>query len=183
VIQIKNSGDVTLKVYPASGGTVNGGATNAADTITAGSTTIYVTTNGLDWRIPLSGKGVSSCIKSQVVISTTATLAQAYSGSTILVDCSTGYTITLPAVKAGVWYDLVVTAIGGAVVVACPSSATLLRGGILGAGTVVVLAGRNQFTFHASNASIGDRVRLECDGTYWHTRGECTVAAAVSSAS
>lgn len=183
VAQVFNNTAVTLQVYPQTGGTIAGGASNAADPITAGSTTIYLASSALVWVILPSGKGVQGGIVPQVAVSSATTLTTAQSGFTVLVTGSSSYNITLPAATKGVVYKVVLVANGNAVTVKCPSSLTLLQGGVIGAATVVALAGRNQVTFHASNAAAGDHLVLECDGTNWHTRGWATTAAAFTSAS
>jgi hypothetical protein len=177
IVKNDDSNGTTLKIYPQTGGTVAGGATNASASLTAGSAVTYTTSNGSDWRSVASGIGVSGGLKKVVAISTTATLTATQSGALVLVTAGSAYTISLPALQAGLNYTLVqVSAASSGVTVAATS--TVLHGSSLGAATILAINGSTNILFASGVSLRGDKIELLCDGTGWAVRASARAAGA-----
>jgi len=49
MVTVINAGANALTVYPASGGAINGGSTNAGVSVSSGATAVFQTVDGLNW--------------------------------------------------------------------------------------------------------------------------------------
>jgi len=103
----------------------------------------------------------------------TVQLTQAQSGATVILGGSGVGTATLPAVAAGIWFNFMVVSVHQHVI---NGGASVMQGCIhhnTNGSTLARVAGANEssLTLHASNAAIGDSVRIVSDGTNWYVDG------------
>ena len=111
------------------------------------------------------------------------TLQERDSGKTFFLSADTEFAVTLPVPVKGMSFDFIVAQApsGADYTVVCSSSTNLIHGNITTSadGTAAdTSAGTAQgaVTFVDGNALVGDRVHLECDGTYWYATGFCSAA-------
>lgn len=102
------------------------------------------------------------------------TLTAADSGTIFHIDATTYVNVvTLPALQDGLEFDFVVKAVGVDFVVYTGSGTVYMKGSPLCASAPVVFATATvaQLDHSVGNATIGDRLHFECDGTYWYISG------------
>ena len=172
VTTVKNADvdSTSLKIYPQTGGTVAGGATNAADTLAAGSSVSYVTANGTDWKTVAYGLAVVGGLHKPLTISTTATLTAAQSGTVCFVNAGSAYTITLPAVQAGLNYTLIQSSAASSGVTVAAAGA-IVSGHLMGLSTGASVNAVTNVLFASGVSLKGDKLVYECDGTSWYVHG------------
>ena len=100
------------------------------------------------------------------------------SGKTYMLYSTVARTITLPAVKAGLRFKIVVTDSTAASTIATGEGTALIKGGILLATAWETLAGTTLTA--ATDNVVGDWIELGCDGTYWYVSGHGTHDASFS---
>lgn len=100
------------------------------------------------------------------------TLTAADSGKTIFMNAAGGGTITLPALKAGVYFKFIVGATAPTTAWIVDSAEGDNISGVLTVnGALVAAVAEDQINFVASTAVSGDMIELECDGTNWYVTG------------
>ena len=118
------------------------------------------------------------------VTSANRTLLAAESGSLIMLSGAANTpAITLPAVSAGIHYDIILTDTTTQCTIVTASSANVMKGFVIEAEDAGDAA-----SSHAAGDTItlttgcvaGDRVSLHCDGTNWFVLGLCEVADAMT---
>lgn len=135
--------------------------------------------SGLTATVAEINQWTDESAKTEVVI-TTNVITAAESGKTFFLDLVGGFTSTLPAPAAGLWFKFIVkTAPTTAYIITTNAGADILYGMMLErAGTAGVAgAARDTFNFVASQAIIGDWVEFHSDGTNWYYHGMVDVAA------
>lgn len=164
---VRNDGVAPLSVYPNLAGNINGGTNNVALLVNPAEATTFVSSNGVAWFT------FSTFPRTQPVVNVTAaaTLLPSQSGSLVTVSSATAYTVTLPAVAAGLKYRIVklnatanavqVTALT-AVMQGCIAFADVGTGAN---GTLV--AAKTNLVFIATGLA-GDFIDLQCDGVNWY---------------
>jgi len=116
------------------------------------------------------------------ITSSTATLGRNQSGSIIRFDRAAGIVITLPAARAGLWYDfLVKTAVSSNTYQVVAAGATKVSGTLVasindtasksfvGNGSTHVKVSMNGST---TGGLVGTYFRAFCNGTTWTINGE-----------
>lgn len=109
------------------------------------------------------------------------TLSQEESGTTYFVSQAAAYTITLPAVKAGVCYKFVLTTAGSNDVKIDGGAANMVVGVIVDENSVEALD-HNIVKFVSGSAVAGDFVTITCDGSKWYVQGACSADGGVAGA-
>lgn len=102
------------------------------------------------------------------------TLVANDNGSTIMLNAAAGFTITLPAHKAGLRFKVMTGAAFATtnfIVAAAAADVDTLEGSLIVAGAVVTVNAADQINFVASAENIGDFIELFSDGTTWHVFG------------
>jgi len=109
------------------------------------------------------------------------TLSGADSGKTFLIS-GTGYTVTLPAVSAGLKFKFVVSAAFSTdTVVQTPSdNRDILNGGVIVNGAIVEADAVDKVTFEDGAESIGDFVEISSDGTNYFLFGNGNASSSIT---
>lgn len=109
------------------------------------------------------------------------TLSGADSGKTFLIS-GTGYTVTLPAVSAGLKFKFVVSAAFSTdTVVQTPSdNRDILNGGVIVNGAIVEADAVDKVTFEDGAESIGDFVEVSSDGTNYFLFGNGNASSSIT---
>tara|TARA_Y100000401_G_scaffold84073_1_gene69368 strand:- start:367 stop:783 length:417 start_codon:yes stop_codon:yes gene_type:complete len=109
------------------------------------------------------------------------TLTGADSGKTFLIS-GTGYTVTLPAVSAGLKFKFVVSAAFSTdTVVQTPSdNRDILNGGVIVNGAIVEADAVDKVTFEDGAESIGDFVEISSDGTNYFLFGNGNASSSIT---
>ena len=109
------------------------------------------------------------------------TLTGADSGKTFLIS-GTGYTVTLPAVSAGLKFKFVVSAAFSTdTVVQTPSdNRDILNGGVIVNGAIVEADAVDKVTFEDGAESIGDFVEVSSDGTNYFLFGNGNASSSIT---
>lgn len=119
--------------------------------------------------------------KNTQVVTGNTTLTAADSGKTVFMNAAGGGTITLPALKAGVFFKFIVG-------VTAPTTAWIvdsaegdnISGVLTVNGALVAAVDEDQINFVASTAVSGDMIELECDGTNWYVTGLGSAAGSIT---
>lgn len=116
------------------------------------------------------------------VLTEARTLTDSDSGKTYFLNAAGGFTVTLPAPRAGVNFEFIVrTAPTTAYIIATNGASAIIRGQVYstdGNATTdpdVEKTGQSTITFVASTAVAGDSVELISDGTNWYAKGYSSV--------
>ena len=115
------------------------------------------------------------------VISADRTLTEADSGRVYWLDNSTGETITLPALKDGLFFKFVIAdnfATDNWIIDSAEGDN--IEGAIVVNGATVAAVAEDQINFVASAESLGDFIELECNGTKWFVSGHGTSAGSIT---
>ena len=119
--------------------------------------------------------GQTNTPRRQQVISVTSntTLKDDQAGSIIFLGGGSATTLTLPAVSAGLHYEVYITTEEQHVIAAATnvmqgnyrhnSDATTM--------TRVAISNKGTLTLHSTGREIGDRLQFWCDGTNWYVDG------------
>ena len=117
-----------------------------------------------------------------VILAEAKTLTNSYSGKTFFLNAAGGFTITLPAPKAGVNFEFIVkTAPTTAYIIATKGATSIIRGQVITSDVNsatdpdIEKSGKSTVTFVANTAVVGDSVELISDGTYWWANGFSSV--------
>lgn len=132
---------------------------------------------GTTWTAP-------SGLKKVKTLTTSATLTEADSGSIIYLNAAGGGTITLPAnTLAGFWCEFVVKIIPTSDWDVAAATADTMSGSVLsssgGAEDTEAAATADKFTFIANTSKVGDRARVDIDGTSVHATAICSTTGGV----
>lgn len=169
--------DTAVLIYPPTGGTVGGGATNAGYSLAMGSSVELLTADGTNWRVAPA----RSSLENVITCSDSLVLTTSQSGSTVYATPGTGYVINLPAPAMGANFRIVkrTTATG---TITVTSTGANVYGLVMGDVTAVACAGVTNVIFHTTNSIRGDYVSLRSDGIVWfvEARGATTAAFSVS---
>lgn len=110
--------------------------------------------------------------KNTQVVTGATTLTAADSGKTIFLNAAGGGVVTLPALKAGVFFKIIVGATAPTTAWNIRSAETANIQGVLTVdGAAVPAVDEDDINFVASTAVSGDYIELECDGTNWYVSG------------
>jgi hypothetical protein len=152
-----DSDDDILKMIPAGSGTTEVQVIDASSTQT------------------LTNKTVSGLVGAEAVevVTTTNVITAAESGTTFFLNLAGGFTSTLPAPAAGLYYKFVVTtAPTTAYIITTNGGANVIEGSADVLSTRVAAANEDTINFVASTALVGDWVDVVSDGTSWFVRGD-----------
>jgi len=109
------------------------------------------------------------------------TLTAADSGKTLFLNAAGGGTVTLPALKAGVNFKIIVGATAPTTAWIVDSAEGDNISGVLTVnGALVAAVDEDQINFVASTAVSGDYIELECDGTNWYVSGAGSAAGSIT---
>jgi hypothetical protein len=133
-----------------------GGTLTTGTTVTLGANNLNFDINstgkiGVDTTTPTSGFDVNTSVSCGAIRSTTVSTALTDTDYMLLVNCTSGSTITLPAVSGVTRREYVIKKIGGGNVTIDPNSAELIDGA-------------TSYTISSSYVSI----KLKCDGAAWY---------------
>ena len=119
--------------------------------------------------------------KKTLVLDDDYTLTAADSGKLIFLNAAGGGTVTLPALKAGVFFKIVVGATAPTTAWVIDSAEGDNISGVLTVnGALVAAVDEDQINFIASTAVSGDMIELECDGTNWYVTGLGSAAGSIT---
>lgn len=106
----------------------------------------------------------------------TYTVTAAQSGTTFLLNSTTEFATTLPAVERGLTYTFIVKSApsGADYTIVTASGANVIQGLVIGGGTGadIPAADEDTISFKDGQGAVGDWVMLVCDGTNWYVRGQ-----------
>ncbi len=111
------------------------------------------------------------------------TLVADDNGSTIMLNAAAGFTITLPAHKAGLRFKVITGAVFATtnfIIAAAAADVDTIEGSLIVAGAVVSVVAADQVNFVASAENVGDFVELFSDGTTWHVFGNALTTGAIT---
>ena len=108
-----------------------------------------------------------------VSIDSNTTLAASQSGTIVFLGGGSATTLTLPAVEAGLHFEVYVTTEQQHVIAA---QSNVMQGNYrhnTAATTIVrvAISDKGKLTLHSSGRAIGDRLLFWCDGTNWYVDG------------
>lgn len=180
-----DGGDVTLTV-------TNGYDEEANTTIVfndvgqyAAFTSYYDGTN-YRWRL-LASNALGGGVLQAEALTVLTTLTHSDTGKTFYLGTAGGFAVTLPAPTLG-WNATFIVKVapsgGSYTVVTAGAPDQILSGHIVCsedvAGDFEAAATATTITFVDAKAIIGDRCRVDCDGTSYHATGSCSVTAAIT---
>jgi len=116
-----------------------------------------------------------------VELTAASTLTAADSGKVYLLNSATEFATTLPLPAIGLNFEFIVKAApaSASYTVLTSASANIIHGVVTtgedAAGSVATAAAADTITFVDAKAIIGDRVKVESDGTNWYITGFCAV--------
>jgi len=109
------------------------------------------------------------------------TLTAADSGKTLFLNAAGGGTVTLPALKAGLNFNILVGAIAPTTAWIIDSAEGDNISGILVVnGASVAAVAEDQINFVANTAVSGDYIELACDGSAWYVKGVGSAAGSIT---
>jgi hypothetical protein len=108
-----------------------------------------------------------------VTVKSNTTLSETQSGSIIFLGGASATTLTLPAIDAGLFFEVYITSEQEHVISA---QTAVLQGNYRHNSatttmTRVAIADKKTLTLHSSGRAIGDRLLFWCDGTNWYVDG------------
>lgn len=119
--------------------------------------------------------------KNTQLVTDDLTLTAADSGKTIFMNAAGGGTITLPALKAGLYFKFIVGATAPTTAWIVDSAEGDNISGVLTVnGALVAAVAEDQINFVASTAVSGDMIELECDGSGWYVTGLGSAAGSIT---
>lgn len=104
-------------------------------------------------------------------ITAVKTLTEEDSGKVFTLNAAEGVAITLPALEKGLEYEFIVGAVFATTDFTIVSSTNVIQGGSIVNSVFVPAANENTISFVATAETLGDKVRLICDGTNWYAEG------------
>ena len=109
-------------------------------------------------------------------------LTDSDSGKTYFLNAAGGFTVTLPAPRAGVNFEFIVkTAPTTSYLISTKADANVIVGQVIttdnnaAANSDFSTTGVNDINFVANTSVVGDSLTLVSDGTYWYASGFCSV--------
>jgi len=109
------------------------------------------------------------------------TLTAADSGKTLFLNAAGGGTVTLPALKSGLNFKIIVGATDPTTNWVVDSAEGDNIDGVLNVnGAAVAAVAEDQINFVASTAVGGDYIELACDGTQWYVKGTGAAAGSIT---
>ena len=118
--------------------------------------------------------------KTQLVLDD-LTLTAADSGKVIFLNAAAGGTVTLPALKAGVNFKIIVGATAPTTIwIIASAEGDNISGVMTVNGALVAAVAEDFINFAANTAVAGDSIELECDGTGWYVKGLGSAAGSIT---
>lgn len=118
------------------------------------------------------------------VVTATNVLTAAESGKILVLNSTTAFVTTLPAVAAGLRFTIVCGASqvtgGNHTVIPNASNDNTIYGGAIVNGAEVAASAEGSINFVADTILPGDIIKLVCDGTNWYADGRATDTGAVT---
>ena len=109
------------------------------------------------------------------------TLTADDSGKTFFLNAAAGAAVTLPAVAAGLRFEIIVGALfATSNWVVSSAEGDNIDGSIEVAGAVVVAGAEDQVNFVASAEALGDRIFLISDGVQWFVSGTAALTGGIT---
>ena len=109
------------------------------------------------------------------------TLVAADNGKTFFLNAAGGAAVTLPALAAGLRFEIIVGALFASTNwVVSSAEGDNIDGNVTVAGVVVVATAEDQINFVASAEALGDRVFLVCDGVQWFVSGAAALTGGIT---
>ena len=117
-----------------------------------------------------------------LVLAAAKTLTREDSGKLITLDLAGGFTVTLPALEAGLRFRFSVATAPTTAYIIDSSEGDNISGMILNRAGVAGVAAdaEDKINFVASQAIVGDSIEMVCDGTIWYVTGWADVAAGIT---
>lgn len=181
ITQVTNMSGITISIYPQVGGTVAGGATNAATTLATGSSAIFRTQDsGVTWATVSTSTGFANGNANVVKVTAATVLTAAQSGSYVAIHAGGAFTITLPTPALGLRFAFSpITANPVGNVAIGVTAAANINGVVLGAATPVAVATQSFVNITSANGKVGDILNfVSLDGTTWTVSGQGQTAGA-----
>ncbi len=184
---IMNTGVAACAIYPGNTGadnsSINNFANNAYMLLGTDQSCSFIAVSNTAGAIQWFTQGLTG---PKAIIpmasATTRALTPAESGSLITINKTTGFNIPLPAVASGLIYEFVVYVTANAAVTIGTVAGANINVACLD-GTPALVAGRLQslvnFAAVAGN-TVGDYIRVICNGTVWEASGQSVVAAGIT---
>lgn len=165
---VGNFSGISISIFPQVGGTVAGGATNAATTLATGTVAYFRTQDlGVTWASVTAGQAFATGGVSSIKIAGATTLAATQSGAVIGLGAGGAFAVTLPTPVPGMLYTFIATATPGGTVGIGLAAAANITGFAMGGATPVVITGQS-FVNYTTTARTGDKVTLSCiDAGVW----------------
>jgi len=114
-------------------------------------------------------------------ITAAKTLTSQDNGKTFFLNAAAGATVTLPAIAAGLRFEIIVGALFATTNwVVASAEGDNIDGSIEVAGAVVVAGAEDQINFVASAEALGDRIFLICDGVQWFVSGTAALTGGIT---
>ena len=116
------------------------------------------------------------------VVTAANVITAAESGSTYILNNTTGFVSTLPAPAIGLRFKFINKAvnISGNHTVVANAGASIFQGNVMVASTVVTSVAGTSVNFLVNASDIGDWVEVISDGTSWFLSGSATTTAGMS---
>jgi hypothetical protein len=115
---------------------------------------------------------VTRAIKKTGSIAAATTLTEADSGTTYIIPAATaGAAITLPTLKAGLWFKFIINGAFAATDWTIVSSTDVIEGTAIVKGAEILGTTENTVSFVASAETVGDFAQFVCDGVNWFVFG------------
>lgn len=140
----------------------------------------------MNWRdrVEFGDLRVNTNFKLPVLALTAGKTLTNESPNLVTLDAAAGFTVTLPAVESGLWFEFAVkTAVtSNGYVVNSEGADNVIYGesvtGVDGTATTSAQAS-DTITFAANEATAGDTCRMWCDGTNWYAVAVSQAAAGI----
>jgi len=124
---------------------------------------------------------IDRAINDTLILTDDKTLTDANSGEVIFLNAAAGGTVTLPALKAGLNFKILVGATAPTTGWIIDSAEGDNISGVLTVnGALIGAVAEDQINFIASTALSGDYIDLECDGLGWYVRGTGSAAGSIT---
>lgn len=125
----------------------------------------------------------TTALQATKTLTASATLVDADSGKRIYLGAAGGGTVTLPNTD-GFWCDFIVTVAPTTAWDITAGTADTMAGSVLsssgGAEDTEAAATGDKLTFVANTAVVGDRARVDCDGTSVYAYGICSATGGIT---
>ena len=128
-----------------------------------------------------SAAGFAGGTSSVENITAAKTLVAADNGKTFFLNAAAGVLVTLPALAAGLRFEIILGALfATSNWVIASAEGDNIDGSLEVAGAVVVATAEDQVNFAFGAEALGDRIFLICDGTQWFLSGTAALTGGIT---